>query len=70
VIFATCGGGTGLPTRCQCLELLGCFSSGKADKLAEICAAVALAARHLAGVGGDPRQAGCPAHERLGRNRP
>jgi hydroxymethylglutaryl-CoA reductase (NADPH) len=69
LIVATCGGGTGLPTQRQCLELLGCFGSGKADKLAEICAAVALAgdvSLASAVIHGD----WVTSHERLGRNRP
>ena len=43
LIVATYGGGTGLATQRECLELLGCYGSGKADKLAEICAGVVLA---------------------------
>ncbi len=69
LIVATCGGGTGLATQRQCLELLGCFGSGKADKLAEICAAVALAgdvSLASAVIHGD----WVTSHERLGRNRP
>jgi hydroxymethylglutaryl-CoA reductase (NADPH) len=69
LIVATCGGGTGLPTQRQCLELLGCFGSGKADKLAEIVAAVALAgdiSLASAVIHGD----WVTSHERLGRNRP
>lgn len=68
LIVATYGGGTGLPTQRQCLELLGCYGQGKADKFAEICAAVVLAGEiSLAGavVHGD----WVSAHERLGRNR-
>jgi hydroxymethylglutaryl-CoA reductase (NADPH) len=40
LIIATYGGGTGLPTQRECLELLGCYGSGKVNKLAEIMAAV------------------------------
>ena len=36
LIVATYGGGTGLPTQRECLEMLGCYGSGKADKFAEI----------------------------------
>ncbi len=43
LIVATVGGGTGLATQSECLAMLGCQGSGKADKLAEICAGVALA---------------------------
>ena len=43
LIVATVGGGTGLPTQRECLELLDCVGPGKAHALAEICAAVVLA---------------------------
>ena len=43
LIVATVGGGTGLATQGECLDILGCRGPGKAAKLAEICAAVALA---------------------------
>jgi hydroxymethylglutaryl-CoA reductase (NADPH) len=39
----TVGGGTGLPTQRECLELMGCQGSGKVDKFAELCAVAALA---------------------------
>jgi len=69
LIVATYGGGTGLPTQRECLEVLGCYGAGKADKFAEICAAVVLA--------GDTSLASAilagdwvTSHEQLGRNRP
>jgi hydroxymethylglutaryl-CoA reductase (NADPH) len=68
LIVATYGGGTGLATQRQCLELLGCYGQGKADKFAEICAGVVLAGEiSLAGavVHGD----WVSSHERFGRNR-
>ena len=43
MICATYGGGTGLPTQRECLEMMHCYGTGKADKLAEIIAAVVLA---------------------------
>lgn len=43
LVLGTVGGGTGLPTQRECLEILGCAGPGNADKLAEICAATALA---------------------------
>jgi len=43
LLVATVGGGTGLGTQRECLEIMGCFGSGKADKLAEIIAATVLA---------------------------
>jgi len=69
LIVGTCGGGTGLATQRQCLEMLGCYGQGKAKKLAEICAAVVLAGEislAAAMVNGE----WVAAHERLGRNRP
>jgi hydroxymethylglutaryl-CoA reductase len=42
LIVATYGGGTGLPTQRECLELLGCYGTGKVRKLAEIVAATVL----------------------------
>lgn len=42
LIVGTIGGGTGLPTQKECLELMGCYGTGKARKYAEICAAVVL----------------------------
>jgi len=68
VICATYGGGTGLPTQRECLELLGCYGTGKADKLAEIVAAVVLAgdvSLTSAVLAGD----WVSSHEALGRNR-
>jgi len=68
LIVGTHGGGTGLPTQRECLELLGCHGQGKARKLAEICAATVLAGEIsltsavLAGQW-------VSSHERLGRNR-
>ncbi|HLJ46735.1 MAG TPA: hydroxymethylglutaryl-CoA reductase [Bryobacteraceae bacterium] len=69
LIVATYGGGTGLATQRQCLEMLGCYGTGKADKFAEICAAVVLAGETslaAAVLHGD----WVSSHERLGRNRP
>jgi hydroxymethylglutaryl-CoA reductase (NADPH) len=68
VICATHGGGTGLPTQRECLDLLGCHGAGKADKLAEIVAAVVLAgdvSLTAAVLAGD----WVSSHEALGRNR-
>jgi hydroxymethylglutaryl-CoA reductase (NADPH) len=69
LIVGTCGGGTGLATQRQCLEMLGCYGQGKVKKFAEICAAVVLAGETslaAAMLNGD----WVSAHERLGRNRP
>jgi hydroxymethylglutaryl-CoA reductase (NADPH) len=69
LIVATYGGGTGLPTQRECLELLGCYGGGKVRKLAEIIAATVLCGEISLGsavVAGE----WVTAHERLGRNRP
>jgi hydroxymethylglutaryl-CoA reductase (NADPH) len=69
LIIATYGGGTGLPTQKQCLEMMDCYGDGKANKFAEICAAVVLAGETslaCAVLHGD----WVSSHERLGRNRP
>ena len=69
LIVATYGGGTGLATQRECLELLDCYGAGKVNKFAEICAAVVLAGEiSLAGaiMHGD----WVAAHEQYGRNRP
>jgi hydroxymethylglutaryl-CoA reductase (NADPH) len=69
LIVATYGGGTGLATQKECLEMLGCYGKGKVQKFAEICAAVVLAGEtSLASaiLHGD----WVTSHEKLGRNRP
>jgi hydroxymethylglutaryl-CoA reductase (NADPH) len=69
LIVATYGGGTGLATQRECLEMLGCYGAGKADKFAEICAAVVLAGETSltsAILRGD----WVSSHDRYGRNRP
>ncbi len=43
LIVGTVGGGTGLPTQRECLELMDCYGDGKVDKLAEIMAGVVIA---------------------------
>jgi hydroxymethylglutaryl-CoA reductase (NADPH) len=68
LIVATYGGGTGLPTQRECLELLGCHGPGRVRKFAEIVAATVLCGEVSLGaavVAGE----WVPAHERLGRNR-
>lgn len=68
LIVATFGGGTGLPTQNECLQMMGCVGTGKANKYAEIVAATVLA--------GDI-SLGCAviaghwvsSHDQMGRNR-
>jgi hydroxymethylglutaryl-CoA reductase (NADPH) len=68
LIVASYGGGTGLPTQRECLELLDCYGQGRSDRLAEIVAAVVLAGDVSLGsavLAGD----WVSSHDRLGRNR-
>jgi hydroxymethylglutaryl-CoA reductase (NADPH) len=69
LIVGTYGGGTGLATQRQCLELLGCYGKGKVGKFAEICAGVVLAgdiSLSSAILAGD----WVSSHDKYGRNRP
>lgn len=43
LIVATMGGGTGLPTQRESLELMGCYGKGKVRKFAEIVAGTVMA---------------------------
>jgi len=43
LIVGTVGGGTGLPSQRACLEIMGLAGAGKAQALAEVCAALVLA---------------------------
>ncbi|MCZ6829358.1 MAG: hydroxymethylglutaryl-CoA reductase [Gammaproteobacteria bacterium] len=68
LIVATYGGGTGLPTQRECLNMLGCYGKGKANKLAEIVTATVLAgdiSLASAVLAGD----WVSSHDQLGRNR-
>ncbi|HSN86546.1 MAG TPA: hydroxymethylglutaryl-CoA reductase, partial [Thermoanaerobaculia bacterium] len=66
---ATVGGGTGLGTARECLEMLGCAGAGHAPKLAEIAAATVLAGE-LSMAGAFASGEFVDAHESYGRNRP
>ncbi|MFT4263127.1 MAG: hydroxymethylglutaryl-CoA reductase [Nocardioides sp.] len=69
LIIATYGGGTGLATQRECLEMLGCYGSGGVYKLAEIIAATVLAGELSLG-GAVVAEEWVSAHDSLGRNRP
>ena len=58
LIVATYGGGTGLPTQRECLELLGCYGPGRVRKFAEIVAATVLCGEVVAGRGRGGRRMG------------
>jgi hydroxymethylglutaryl-CoA reductase (NADPH) len=69
LIVATYGGGTGLATQRECLELLGCYGAGGVLKLAEIVAATVLAGELSLG-SAVVAEEWVQAHDDLGRNRP
>ena len=69
LIVATYGGGTGLPTQRECLELLGCYGPGRVRKFAEIVAATVLCGEVSLGAAVVADE-WVTAHERFGRNRP
>jgi hydroxymethylglutaryl-CoA reductase (NADPH) len=68
LIIATYGGGTGLPTQKECLNMLGCAGKGKVYKLAEIMAGVVLAGELSLGAAIIANE-WVSSHEALGRNR-
>lgn len=68
LIVATFGGGTGLATQRECLELLGCYGRGTVRKFAEIVAAVVLAGE-LSLASAISSSDWVSSHERYGRNR-
>jgi hydroxymethylglutaryl-CoA reductase (NADPH) len=74
LIMASYGGGTGLATQRECLELMGCYGKGKAYKLLEIAAGLVVAGElSLVSAARTDRETGTnewvDAHEKLGRNR-
>jgi hydroxymethylglutaryl-CoA reductase (NADPH) len=69
LIVGTVGGGTGLPTQRECLEMIDCYGNGKAQKFAEIAAGLALAGEisiAAAIASGQFSQ----AHQKFGRKKP
>lgn len=68
LIVATHGGGTGLATQREYLEMMGCYGKDKVNKLAEIIAATVLCGEFslAAAIVTDEW---VTSHERLGRNR-
>ena len=69
LIVATYGGGTGLPTQRECLEMLGCYGAGKVRKLAEIVAATVLCGEISLG-SAIVSEEWVKAHDLFGRSRP
>ena len=68
LIVATYGGGTGLATQRECLELLDCYGAGKVKKLAEIVAGVVLAGE-ISLASAIVSSDWVSSHEQYGRNR-
>jgi hydroxymethylglutaryl-CoA reductase (NADPH) len=69
LIVATYGGGTGLATQRECLEVLDCYGSGKVRKFAEIVAATVLCGELSLG-SAVVAEEWVEAHDLFGRNRP
>jgi len=69
LIVATCGGGTGLPTQRECLEVLDCYGVGKVYKFAEIVAGTVLAGE-ISLASAIASLDWVSSHDQLGRNDP
>ncbi len=69
LIVASYGGGTGLATQRECLELMGCYGAGKVRKLTEIIAATVLCGELSLG-SAIVAEEWVQAHDLFGRNRP
>ena len=68
LIVATYGGGVGLATQKECLDVLGCYGKGGVNKLAEIVAGVVLAGEISLGSAISSSD-WVSSHEKYGRNR-
>ena len=68
LIVATYGGGTGLPTQRECLEVMDCYGKGRVNKFAEIVAGVCLAGELSLGAAISSLD-WVSSHEKYGRNR-
>lgn len=69
LVVATYGGGTGLPTQKECLEVMGCYGQGKVLKFAEIVAATVLCGE-LSLSAAVVSDQWVSSHDKYGRNRP
>ena len=69
LVVATYGGGTGLPTQRECLEVMGCYGQGGVHKFAEIVAAVVLCGE-LSLSAAIVADEWVSSHDQYGRNRP
>jgi hydroxymethylglutaryl-CoA reductase (NADPH) len=69
LIVATYGGGTGLPTQRECLEMMDCYGKDRVKKFAEIVAATVLCGELSLGTAVIADE-WVSSHEQYGRNRP
>ena len=69
LICATYGGGTGLATQRECLEIMGCYGAGKVEKLIEIIAGTVLAGE-ISLASAVVSNEWVQSHDAHGRNRP
>jgi len=69
LVVASYGGGTGLATQRECLEMLGCYGKGGVNKLAEIIAATVLCGELSLGAAVVADE-WVSSHDQFGRNRP
>jgi hydroxymethylglutaryl-CoA reductase (NADPH) len=69
LIVATYGGGTGLPTQRECLEIMDCYGKDRVRKFAEIVAATVLCGELSLGTAVIADE-WVSSHEQYGRNRP
>lgn len=69
LVIGTVGGGTGLPHQKESLELMGCYGSGKVERLAQLIAGFCLSL-DLSTISAMVSNQFAMAHEQLGRNRP
>ena len=69
LIVATYGGGTGLPTQRECLEMLDCYGKDRVKKFADIVAATVLCGELSLGTAVIADE-WVSSHEQFGRNRP
>ncbi|MBL7715796.1 MAG: phosphotransferase [Bdellovibrionales bacterium] len=69
LVIGTVGGGTGLPTQREALEVMGCVGSGKVYRMAEMIAGFTLGLE-ISTMAAIASGQFALAHERLGRNRP
>ena len=69
LIVATYGGGTGLPTQRECLEIMDCYGTDRVYKFAEIVAATVLCGELSLGTAVVADE-WVSSHDQYGRNRP